>query len=327
MNNSGIGGQAVLEGIMMRSASSQAVAVRKSDGSIQLKTKALQTPAWYAKVKKIPVVRGICAFLVSMLEGIRAVNDSASMLDDSDDTSGNEETSGDGSAANKGTGNGFGSVLTVLFAIALVILLFTVLPYRLSRMFESWGFGISAMNLIEGGIRILIFISYLTGVSLIKDIRRTYMYHGAEHKCINCLETGHDLTVDNVLAASRFHRRCSTSFLFVVVFLSVVLFLFIRSGNPAVQLLMRIALIPLISGISYEMLMYAASHDNTLARVLSSPGLLMQRLTTREPDSAMAEVAMQAVEAVFDWREYLGKNDQCQTAGSNGDSETEGGRR
>ncbi len=297
---------------MMRSAASQAVAVRKSDGSVQVKTQMLSTPAWLKKVRKVPVVRGVCSFFVSMLDGIRAINDSADMLDDGEEgkDDGGKEEKNTGEKTHKDSGAGFGMVLTVLFAFALAVFLFTVLPFRLSRLFSGFGFSVTALNLIEGAIRILIFIAYLAGISLVKDIRRTYMYHGAEHKCINCLETGHELTVDNVLAASRFHRRCSTSFLFVVVFISVVLFIFIRSGNPAVQLLLRILLIPLISGISFELLMYAGSHDNVLARAMSAPGLLMQRLTTKEPDAAMAEVAIQAVEAVFDWREYLEENDR-----------------
>jgi uncharacterized protein YqhQ len=323
LKNSGIGGQAVLEGIMMRSASAQAVAVRRSDGTIQVKKQTLQTPGWFAKVRKIPIVRGVCSFFISMLDGIRAINDSADMLDDGESTGEEQKKTDDGKQRTneKDSGTGFGMVLTVLSALVIAVLLFTVLPFRLSRLFSARISSVTALNLIEGIIRILIFVAYLWGVSLIKDIRRTYMYHGAEHKCINCLETGHDLTVENVLASSRFHRRCSTSFLFVVVFISVVLFIFIRSGNPAVQLLLRIALIPLIAGISFEMLMYAGSHDNTLAKAVSAPGLLMQRLTTMEPDSQMAEVAIRAVEAVFDWRAYLAENGKCQTTGITGDEE------
>ncbi|MGI5989209.1 MAG: DUF1385 domain-containing protein [Lachnospiraceae bacterium] len=329
MKNSGIGGQAVLEGIMMRSRSAQAVAVRKSDGTIQVKKEELNTPRWMKKVRKIPIVRGCCSFFISMIDGVKAINDSADMIDDDDEDSGksrDKDTPGEAGRKKSGKDSdiGAGMIFTVLISLAIAILLFTVLPFRLSRLFSGVISSVSALNIIEGVIRLLIFVGYLWGISLARDIRRTYMYHGAEHKCINCLETGHELTVENVMASSRFHRRCSTSFLFVVVFISVILFIFIRSGSPGVQLLFRILLIPVISGISYEMLMYAGSHDNRLARVMSSPGLLMQRLTTKEPDSGMVEVAIQAVEAVFDWRAYLeneSADDKCENSRETGSRE------
>lgn len=306
MKNSGIGGQAVLEGIMMRSRDMQAVAVRKADGTIQVRKETIQPRQWMKNVQRIPIVRGCVSFFVSMIDGIKALNDSADMVDeDEEQKDGNNSDQQESERQKEASENGAGVIFTVLIACVLAVLLFTVLPFRLSRLFSGVITSVEMLNLIEGGIRLLLFIGYLLGISLLKDIRRTYMYHGAEHKCINCLETGHELNVENVMAASRFHRRCSTSFLFVVVFISVVLFVFIRSGSPALQLFFRILLIPVISGISYEMLMYAGNHDNGLARAMSAPGLLMQRLTTKEPDEQMAEVAIQAVEAVFDWRKYL----------------------
>ena len=172
------------------------------------------------------------------------------------------------------------------------------------------------LAVIEGGIRILIFLLYVWGIGRMKDIRRLYQYHGAEHKCINCVEKGRPLTVHNVMRSSRLHRRCGTSFIFFVLLVSIVLFFFIRVDHLAVRVLLRILLMPVVAGISYELIRLAGRHDNLFVRILSAPGMMIQRLTTKEPDRQMAEVAIAAVEAVFDWQSYLRDNFGYESDGS-----------
>lgn len=161
------------------------------------------------------------------------------------------------------------------------------------------------MAILEGVIRILIFVGYIVAITMMKDIRRLYQYHGAEHKCINCIEKGRPLTVHNVMRSSRLHKRCGTSFLFFVVFVSIIVFFFIRVEQPVLRVLLRIALIPVIAGISYEIIRLAGRSNNIFVRILSAPGMWLQKLTTKEPDREMAEVAIASVEAVFDWKAYL----------------------
>ena len=159
--------------------------------------------------------------------------------------------------------------------------------------------------MIESVIKLILFLLYIILISRMEDIQRTFMYHGAEHKCINCIEHGNELNVENVLKSSRLHKRCGTSFLFLVMAISIVFFIMIPVQQPALKILVRLLLIPVIAGVSYEVLRFAGSHDNLFVKVVSAPGLALQKLTTKEPDPQMAEVAIKAVEAVFDWREYL----------------------
>ena len=180
-----------------------------------------------------------------------------------------------------------------------------LLPLFLSDLLGKYIRNASVIAMIEGLIRILIFIGYITGISLMKDIKRLYMYHGAEHKCINCIEKGRPLTVKDVKRSSRLHKRCGTSFLLFVVLVSVVVFFFIRVDNMALKLILRIALVPVIAGISYEIIRLAGRSDNIIVRIISAPGLWMQKLTTKEPDEDMIEVAIASVEAVFNWKAYI----------------------
>jgi uncharacterized protein YqhQ len=159
--------------------------------------------------------------------------------------------------------------------------------------------------LLEGVIRLVIFIGYVALISLMKDIRRVYMYHGAEHKCINCIEHGMDLTVDNVRKSSRFHKRCGTSFLLIVMLVSILFFMFIRVDSPILRVVLRLLLIPVIAGVSYEFIRLAGRSDNAVVNLLSKPGLWLQGLTTKEPDDEMIEVGIASVEAVFDWKPYV----------------------
>ena len=180
-----------------------------------------------------------------------------------------------------------------------------VLPYYITSFFEDYIRNASLLAIVEGLIRILIFVVYVASISLMKDIKRVYMYHGAEHKCINCIEKGRPLTVKNVMRSSRLHKRCGTSFMLFVVLVSIVVFFFIRVENPVYRVVLRIALVPVIAGISYEIIRLAGRSDNILVKIISAPGMWLQRLTTKEPDESMAEVAIAAVEAVFDWKNYL----------------------
>lgn len=291
---SGIGGQAVLEGVMMKNKEKYAVAVRKPDGTIALDTENYGGIGGESKLARIPFVRGIFNFIDSMVLGTKVLNYSASFYDEE-----NEEEAGTSQPS------AVMSVLTVLFSVCLALGIFVVLPYFLSSVFEKYIRNSSLIAIIEGCIRILIFLLYVWGISAMKDIRRLYQYHGAEHKCINCVEKGRPLTVHNVMRSSRQHRRCGTSFIFFVLLVSIVLFFFIRVDNVAEKVALRILLMPVVAGISYELIRLAGRSNNIIIRILSAPGMLIQRLTTREPDEEMVQVAIAAVEAVFDWKAYL----------------------
>ncbi len=299
---SGIGGQAVLEGVMMKNGDKYAVAVRKPDGGIDFNVEDYPGVLAGNKLKKIPFVRGIFNFVDSMILGTRCLNYSASFYEEEE-----EETSVD-KALDKVSGGNGEKVLTTfvtILSVAMAVGIFIVLPYFLSGLLKDYIRNESLMTIIEGGIRIAIFILYILAISLMKDIRRLFMYHGAEHKCINCMEHGRPLTVRNVKRSSRQHKRCGTSFIFFVFIVSIVLFFFIRVDNTLQKVVLRILLIPVVAGISYEIIRLAGRSNNILVRILSAPGLLVQKLTTKEPDEQMIEVAIAAVEAVFDWRAFL----------------------
>ena len=204
-----------------------------------------------------------------------------------------------------GNGEKLLSGIVTVISIMLAVGIFIVLPYFISSLFESFIRNRSLMAIIEGVIRIALFLLYVWGISAMKDIRRLYQYHGAEHKCINCIEKGRPLTVHNVMRSSRLHKRCGTSFIFFVMLVSIVLFFFIQVDNVAEKVILRILLMPVVAGISYEIIRLAGRTDNVFIKILSAPGMWIQRMTTREPDESMAEVAIAYVEAVFDWKKYL----------------------
>lgn len=300
---SGIGGQAVLEGVMMKNKEKYAVAVRKPDGEIEVEVENYQGVLHGSLIKELPFIRGIFNFVDSMILGMKCLNYSASFYEDEDA----RETLAD-RALNKmtrGRGEKVFTALITIFSIVLAVGIFIVLPYFITSYFKEYVRSSALMTLIEGVIRILIFLLYVTGISMMKDIRRLYMYHGAEHKCINCIEKGRPLTVRNVLHSSRLHRRCGTSFMFFVMFVSIILFFFIQVSNPVAKVVLRILLIPVIAGISYELIRLAGRSNNVFVKLLSAPGMLIQRLTTKEPSKDMVETAIASVEAVFDWRNYL----------------------
>ena len=300
---SGIGGQAVLEGIMMKNGEQYAIAVRKPDGEIEVEVDTYHSVIHGSKLLKIPFVRGIFNFVDSLILGMKSLNFSSTFYEDEDE----KETMMD-KALNKVSKERTEKIFTTLvtvFSLVLAIGIFMVLPYFLTSLFQDYIRNASLMAIIEGIIRITIFVLYVLAISLMKDIRRVYMYHGAEHKCIDCIEKGRPLTVRNVMRSSKQHKRCGTSFMLFVMFVSIILFFFIRVENPVYKVLLRIALIPVIAGISYEIIRLAGKSDNILVKIISAPGLMLQRLTTKEPDESMVEVAIAAVEAVFDWKKYL----------------------
>ena len=300
---SGIGGQAVLEGVMMKNKDDYAVAIRKPNGEIEVEVDVYRGILHDSALKKIPFIRGIFNFLDSMILGMKTINYSASFYEDEEA----EETKLD-KALNKVSGGRAEKILmgvTTVASIVIAIAVFMLLPYFLSTLLVQYIRNDSLLAIIEGIIRILIFVIYIVAISLMKDIHRLYQYHGAEHKCINCVENGRPLTIHNVMRSSRIHKRCGTSFMFLVVFVSIILFFFIRVQNPALRVVLRIALVPVIAGISYEIIRLAGRSDNVFVKIISAPGMWLQKLTTKEPDREMAEVAIKSVEAVFDWKSYL----------------------
>ena len=300
---SGIGGQAVLEGVMMKNGEKYAVAVRKPDGEIEVEIENYQGVLHGSKIKNIPFIRGVFNFLDSLMLGSKCLNYSAEFYEEENA----KETVVD-KALNKVTKGNAEKVLTAivtLFSIVLAVGIFIVLPYFITSFFKEYVRSHVLMTIIEGVILIAIFLLYTVLISLMKDIKRLYMYHGAEHKCINCIERGRPLTVGNVMRSSRIHKRCGTSFMFFVMFVSIILFFFIQVSNPVVKVVLRILLIPVIAGISYELIRLAGRSNNVFVKILSAPGMMIQKLTTKEPTKDMILVAIASIDAVFDWKTYL----------------------
>lgn len=305
MKSSGIGGQAVMEGIMMRNGSEYSVAVRKENGEIEVKKETYKGVGSKCRLFRLPFIRGIFSFVDSLVLGMKSLNYSASLF--MEDGEEEEEPGRFEKWLQKKFGDKAEKVimdLTMVISIILAMGIFMVFPTWVSTLMKPLlGNGIW-MALFEGVLRIAIFIAYVGLISLMPDIKRTYMYHGAEHKCINCIEHGLPLTVENVMKSSKEHKRCGTSFLLIVMVISILFFLVIRPETLWLRLVSRILLIPVIAGVSFEFLRLAGNSDNTVVNLLSKPGLMLQGLTTKEPDEKMAEVAICAVEAVFDWKAY-----------------------
>ena len=298
---SGIGGLAVLEGVMMRNRDKYAIAVRKSDGTI-----ALKIASWHALMEgsvllRIPFVRGIFVFIDSVRLSFQAMSEAAEAPDA---PAVPEKGKKEKQKAPSPVLESFVSGHVFVLSFALAGGLFIVLPYVLASMLVRVVRSEALLSLFEGLLRILIFVLYILVISRMPDIRRLFGYHGAEHKCINCIESGLPLTVNNVRDSSRLHKRCGSSFILFVMLVGIVLFFFIRVESVWLRLLLRILLLPVISGISYELIRLAGKSDTLFVRVLSAPGFWMQRLTTREPDDGMIEAGIRSVEAVFDWKRY-----------------------
>ncbi len=301
MRYSGIGGQAVMEGVMMKNKERYAVAVRKPDQEIEVMTKEYKGIVPGEVWQKIPLVRGVLSFIDSLVLGMSTLMYSASFFEDEEESNGKKQDTAEKKKAKENAMMGGTVVLSVVMAVAI----FMILPYYLSVLCSRFIANDMLVAVIEGILRLAIFIGYILLISKMKEIQRVFMYHGAEHKCINCIEHGLELNVENVRKSSKEHKRCGTSFLMFVVIISVILFLFIRVDSHVLRLVLRLALVPVIAGVSYELLRAAGRSDNPVINLISKPGLWMQGLTTKEPDDDMIEVGIASVEAVFDWRSYI----------------------
>lgn len=303
MKSSNIGGQAVLEGIMMRNGGKYSVAVRRTDGSIAVDVQDYHSVIPWKTPLKIPFIRGIFSFVDSLVLGMRTLMYSASFFEEEE---GGELTPEE--AAKQDKQEKLILYVTMAVAVVLAVALFMVLPYFLSSFVEKHTSSRAAMTIFEGVIRVVIFLIYIFFISRTKDIKRTFMYHGAEHKCINCIEHGLELNVENVRKSSKQHKRCGTSFLFFVMIVSIIFCFFITTDSQVLRVVIRIALFPLIAGVSYEIIRLAGNSDHFLVNLLSRPGMWVQNMTTKEPDDSMIEVGIRAVEEVFDWRAWQKEN-------------------
>jgi uncharacterized protein YqhQ len=305
---SGIGGQAVLEGIMMKHGDDCATAVRKPDGEIVVSKETYVSMTEKVKFFSLPFVRGIFNFADSMILGMRTLTWSAGFFEDDE---GDEEPGKFEKFLTDRFGERLESVVmtaVMLFSVLMAVVIFMVLPLLIAGVFRRFIASETVMAALEGMIRIAVFITYIKVISSMDDIKRTFMYHGSEHKCINCLENGLVLNVDNVRKSSKEHKRCGTSFLLIVMVISILFFMVIRVETVWLRILSRIILIPVIAGVSYEVLRLAGRSNSRFMDLVSRPGMWMQGLTTKEPDDSMIEVAIAAVEAVFDWKGYLEEN-------------------
>ena len=309
MRYSGIGGQAVMEGVMMKNQEKYAVAVRKPDGEIALEVSEYKGIIKNKKIRNMPVLRGVFSFIESLYLGVATLTFSASFFEE-EETDQKEKTKKqrEKKVLTEEQQKRQDSLMmggTVAFSIVLAVAIFMILPYYISVFFQKFTDSYMLIAVLEGLIRLAIFIGYVAAISLMPDIKRVYMYHGAEHKCINCIEHWMDLTVENVRKSSRLHKRCGTSFLLIVMIISIFFFMFIHVDSRVLRLVLRLVLIPVIAGVSFEFIRLAGRSDNALINLLSKPGLLLQHITTKEPEDDMIEVGIASVEAVFDWKTYV----------------------
>lgn len=330
-----IGGQAVIEGVMMKHGTQYAVAVRKPDHEIEVKTDIYEGVVAKLHWQNIPVLRGVAAFIDSLYLGMATLTWAAGFVEDEDEPKAAQDVTdasacGENekkSAANaksaepcdesekkdaKSKSGGIGETLmmagTVIFSIVLALGLFMALPFLAANLLGKVGMSNLGISIVEGIIRIVIFLLYIILISKMKDIQRTFMYHGAEHKTISCIESGMELNVENAAKCSRLHKRCGTSFLLIVVILSVIVhilfFAIVPVEGTVAKLVIRLLLVPVIAGFSYEFLQWTGRHDSCVVNALSKPGLWLQKLTTREPEPEMLEVAIASIEAIYDWRAF-----------------------
>ena len=303
MKYSGIGGQAVIEGIMMRNGDRYSVAVRKLDGEIAVEvTERVPLTSRY-KIASLPFIRGSFSFAESLIVGMKTLMFSASFYEDDE----GEEPGKFELWLEKTFGDKLDKLImtvSLILSVIIAMVVFMWLPLAIAGVLKKLIASDTLIALLEGLIRVMIFIIYIKLISRTEDIRRTFMYHGAEHKCINCIEHGMELNVDNVAVSSKEHKRCGTSFIVIVMIISILFFMVVRFDSPIYRLFSRIVLLPVIAGVSYEFLRIAGRSESKLVDILSRPGMWMQGLTTYEPDDSMIEVAIAAVNAIFDWRAY-----------------------
>ena len=312
MKSSNIGGQAVMEGIMMRHKDKYSVGVRRPDGEIELKIEDYRCVFGKGSILRKPIIRGVVSFVDGLVIGTKCLMYSAEIAGDEEDEEDARKkavlSEEERAAQKEKEDRQFKWLLygTVAVSIVLSVAAFMLLPYALASLIRKAGASEFLVTVVEAFVKMALFLGYMFLISRMKDIQRTFMYHGAEHKCINCIEHGLPLTVDNVMKSSRQHKRCGTSFLFLVMLVSICLhFVFVLVPFFWVRLLGRLLMVPVVAGISFEMIQWAGRTDSRLAAFLSKPGLAMQKLTTKEPTPDMVEVAIKAVEAVFDWKAYL----------------------
>lgn len=307
-----LGGQAVIEGVMMKGTDSYSVAIRKPDKKIEVKLQKYQSFGDKHKWAKIPFIRGVVNFAESMVVGMKTLSYSSSFYEEEE-----EETKADKLIKEvfKEKAEGVIMGLTLFCSVILAIALFMMLPAAIGEFIGKWVDNRLLLSLIEGIIRLIIFIIYVVLISQMEDIRRVFMYHGAEHKTINCYESGDELTPENVAKHSRYHKRCGTSFLFIVMVVSIVVFMFITADQMWLRFVLRLLLIPVVAGISYEFIKLAGRSDNAIMNILSKPGMWIQRLTTKEPEEEMIQVAIISVESVLYGKPYVDAVNEAQGLG------------
>lgn len=312
MKSSNIGGQAVMEGIMMRNGEKYSIAVRKPDQEIEVRVEPYKSVIDCKPLQKIPIIRGVVSFIDSLVVGIKCLMYSATFYEEEEeeDKEKKELTEEEKRAQEEKEKKQEKALMTgtLIFSVVIAVAVFMMLPYFLSNLFRNLTDSRWVLSLVESAVRVIIFLGYLFLVSRMKDIQRTFMYHGAEHKCINCIEHGLELNVENVMKSSRLHKRCGTSFLFFVIIVSIIFLMFIQVESHVWRIVVRLLLVPVIAGVSFEIIRLAGRSDNPVVNLLSKPGMALQKLTTREPDEAQAQVAIAAVEAVFDWKTFLQDN-------------------
>ena len=290
-----------MEGVMMKNGSQYAVAVRKPDGGIIVDTNECKGILTNTKIKKIPFIRGVVNFIESLALGMKTLMFSASFYEDEDADKKMSQQEAEKNQKKESVMMG----MTMAGSVAVAIVLFMLVPYLISALFQRWISSQMAVAVLEGVLRMAVFLGYILLISRLEDIQRVFMYHGAEHKCINCIEHGLELNVENVRNSSRLHKRCGTSFLFLVVCISIIFFLFIHTESGLMRIVIRLLLVPVIAGCAYEVIRLAGRSDCAWVNLVSAPGMALQKLTTKEPDDSMIEVGIASVEAVFDWKAYL----------------------
>ena len=300
-----------MEGIMMRHKDQYAIAVRRPDKEIEVRIEDYKSVLPFGKAAKLPIIRGVCSFVDSLVIGMKCLMYSASFFEEEEDEKTKAkkamltEEQKDQAAKKEERDNKVLMTFTMILSVVLSIGLFILLPFFAASFLRKVTDSDLLITMVESVLRILIFLGYMLLVSRMEDTQRVFMYHGAEHKCINCLEHGMDLNVENVMKSSRLHKRCGTSFLLIVMIVSIIFFFFIHVETVWLRMVIRILLMPVIAGVSYEFIRLAGKSDNPVVAFLSKPGMALQKLTTKEPTADMVEVAIEAVEAVFDWQSFL----------------------
>lgn len=296
MKNKNVGGQAVIEGVMMQSENYRAIAVRKNNGEIELKKEKIKSWVKEKKIDKIPFLRGSFILFETMIEGMKSLNYSSDFFLEEDEE---DEIDKFLKKIFKDKSNNVIMSVSLILAMIFSVVLFVLIPTSIGGLCSSFIHNNIILNLIEGLIRIAILISYMLLISKNGDIKRTFMYHGAEHKVIHCYENGIELTVENAKKFTTLHPRCGTNFLFIVMFTSIILFSFFGWPNILIRMVMRILFIPIVAGVSYEIIKFIGKYNNMLSKIVAYPGMILQHITTKEPNDEQLEVAIKALKAVI----------------------------